>query len=120
MKYPFLLFYFFLSLSAIAQVSWQTGRTHDFGEIPEGKEVKHTFSFKNEGKAPLTIETTRTTCGCTAVAFDQTPIQPGETGSLVVTFDGQVPIGNRFKKKIKVYFKERKKGETLTIRGEVQ
>lgn len=103
-----------------AQVRWDSGRQHDFGEIAAGKEVAHTFYFTNLGAMPLTIETTRTTCGCTAALYSSEPVQPGAQGSITVTFDGQVPIGKRFKKKIKVYFSERKKGETLRIHGVVQ
>jgi hypothetical protein len=100
-----------------SQVQWIGGRMHDFGEIASNKQVSHTFVFKNLSKGTLTIETSRTTCGCTATSFSSESIQPGEQGQVVVTFDGQIPIGNKFKKKVKVYFREQKKGETLRIKG---
>jgi Protein of unknown function (DUF1573) len=118
--YRFLFLFLFCSDILNAQVKWTQGKTHDFGEIPEAIPVEHVFYYQNQGNTPLTIETTRTTCGCTAARYSETSIQPGETGSLTVTFDGQVPIGNHFKKKIKVFFRERKKGETLVVYGEVK
>jgi Protein of unknown function (DUF1573) len=101
-----------------AQVQWPAGKQHDFGQIKAGKEVSHVFTFINTGKTPLTIETTRTTCGCTATTFDPKPVPPGQSGQITVTFDGQVPLGKRFKKKVQVYFYEQRKAEVLRVRGE--
>jgi hypothetical protein len=117
MKNCLLCFFTMVSLQLTAQVQWINGSIHDFGEIEAGKQVSYAFEFKNQGNTPLSIETTRTTCGCTAAQFSADLIAPGATGTIIVSFDGQIPLGNRFKKKIKVYFKERKKGEKLTIKG---
>ncbi|MDH5379626.1 MAG: DUF1573 domain-containing protein, partial [Cyclobacteriaceae bacterium] len=38
---------------------------HDFGTITDGDIVKHTFTFKNTGDAPLIIQSARGSCGCT-------------------------------------------------------
>ncbi len=115
----FLIINLLASYHLNAQVRWDGGSRHDFGEIAAGKSVRHTFLFTNLGNTPLTIETTRTTCGCTATEYSTEPVLPGAQGSITVTFDGQVPIGKQFKKKIKLYFIERRKGETLRIRGVV-
>ena len=116
-----LIFCFFtltnLSVFAQARVSWPEGKVHDFGKVKGPQE--YTFMFKNEGTTSLTVETTRTTCGCTAASFDQKPVPPGETGRIKVEFDGEVPIGNRFKKKVKVFFLEKKRPETLVVKGSV-
>lgn len=40
--------------------------TFDFGEVPQGQTVRHSFSFNNDGDEPLLIEKVHSSCGCTA------------------------------------------------------
>ncbi|TDN84724.1 uncharacterized protein DUF1573 [Salegentibacter sp. 24] len=61
---------------------------HDFGNIPKGKNVEHTFTFTNTGQAPLVITDATSTCGCTVPSYTKEPIQPGETGEMLVKFNG--------------------------------
>ncbi|PRX48890.1 DUF1573 domain-containing protein [Salegentibacter salegens] len=61
---------------------------HDFGNIPKGENVEHTFSFTNTGQAPLVITNAKSTCGCTVPTWTKEPIQPGETGEMLVKFNG--------------------------------
>jgi len=62
--------------------------SHDFGTINEGDKVTTTFSFTNTGDADLIIVDARGSCGCTVPQYPKnTPIAPGETGSIVVSFD---------------------------------
>jgi hypothetical protein len=62
--------------------------THDFGTINEGDKVSTTFSFTNTGDEDLIIVDARGSCGCTVPEYPKnTPIAPGETGSIVVSFD---------------------------------
>ncbi|HKL35366.1 MAG TPA: DUF1573 domain-containing protein [Salegentibacter sp.] len=61
---------------------------HDFGNIPKGENVEHTFTFTNTGQAPLVITNARSTCGCTVPSYTREPIQPGETGEMLVKFNG--------------------------------
>ncbi len=101
-----------------AKLSWLTEQDHDFGMIKQGRPVKFIFQFKNTGTSPLTLETVRTTCGCTAAQWTETPIAPGETGDITVEYDAYQ--GGSFRKKIRVFFEERKKAEILWIRGETE
>lgn len=62
--------------------------SHDFGTITEGEKVTTTFGFTNTGDADLIIVDARGSCGCTVPQYPKnTPIAPGETGSIVVSFD---------------------------------
>jgi hypothetical protein len=63
--------------------------TYDFGTIPEGKVIEHTFKFTNTGKAPLIISNARSTCGCTIPKWPKKPIPPGEEGEIRVRFDSK-------------------------------
>ncbi|APS40440.1 MULTISPECIES: DUF1573 domain-containing protein [Salegentibacter] len=61
---------------------------HDFGNIPKGENVEHTFTFTNTGQAPLVITNAKSTCGCTVPTWTKEPIQPGESGEMLVKFNG--------------------------------
>lgn len=61
---------------------------HDFGTIDQGTNVEHTFTFTNTGNAPLVITNATSSCGCTVPTFTKEPIAPGETGEMLVKFNG--------------------------------
>ncbi|GAA4272790.1 DUF1573 domain-containing protein [Aquimarina gracilis] len=61
--------------------------TYNFGTINEGDVVEHEFLFKNTGEAPLVIISAKGSCGCTVPKWSTEPIQPGESGSLLVRFN---------------------------------
>ncbi|MGD1947521.1 MAG: DUF1573 domain-containing protein [Croceivirga sp.] len=62
---------------------------HDFGSIVQGTPQETVFTFTNTGEAPLIITDAKSTCGCTVPQYPKnTPIAPGETGELVVKFNG--------------------------------
>lgn len=60
---------------------------HDFGDIAEGKTVNTTFDFTNTGDVPLVITSANGSCGCTVPDWPRTPIAPGETGQIKVSFN---------------------------------
>ncbi|MBX2961482.1 MAG: DUF1573 domain-containing protein [Cyclobacteriaceae bacterium] len=62
---------------------------HDFGTIPQGKEVSFTYKFKNTGEAPLIIQSAQPTCGCTVSDYSKEPIPVGGTGFVTAAFDGK-------------------------------
>lgn len=98
-------------------VRWTTETDHDFGEIRDGSTVRFVFQFQNILDEPIILQTVRTTCGCTAADWPEAPIEPGESGDVVIEFDAE--RGGTFKKKITVFFDKQRKAEVLWIRGEV-
>ena len=61
---------------------------HDFGTIQEGERVETLFTFTNTGKSDLVIVDARGSCGCTVPEYPKnTPISPGATGQIRVSFD---------------------------------
>ncbi|KAA3624743.1 MAG: DUF1573 domain-containing protein [Flavobacterium sp.] len=60
----------------------------DFGTIDQGTNVEHTFTFTNTGNAPLVIVDAKSSCGCTVPQFTKAPVAPGETGEMLVKFNG--------------------------------
>ncbi|RMB60958.1 DUF1573 domain-containing protein [Dokdonia sinensis] len=60
----------------------------DFGNIDKGTAVEHKFTFTNTGKAPLVIVDAKSSCGCTVPQYSKDPVAPGETGELLVKYNG--------------------------------
>lgn len=74
---------------------------HDFDLVAKGEVLNHDFEIRNDGDAPLEIESVRPACGCTVAEFDKS-IAPGKTGRIhakVDTTDFYGPIS----KSIAVY-----------------
>ncbi|KAB2814601.1 DUF1573 domain-containing protein [Phaeocystidibacter luteus] len=67
--------------------------THDFGDVEEGRTVQTVFTFTNTGDAPLIISNAKGSCGCTVPEWPRTPIQPGETGEMKVSFNSSNKSG---------------------------
>lgn len=94
--------------------------SHDFGTIAEeAGPVTCTFSFVNEGEAPLVIISATAQCGCTRPSFPQKPIAPGKKGEIKVTYNPQGRPGE-FIKEVKVKTNDKKHRTTkLKISGVV-
>ena len=61
--------------------------THNFENVFAGEVVSYSFKFKNSGKANLIISEAKATCGCTVPEYPKTPVRPGESGTIKVTFN---------------------------------
>lgn len=61
----------------------------DFGNIPQGIPVEHTFRFVNKGKDSLKVDMVRTSCGCTTPRWSQEMVAPGDTSSMVVGYNAE-------------------------------
>lgn len=111
--------FFFLGMAGLGAqtVEWLTDTHHDFETMKQYKPETFDFQFKNTTDAPLIIDNVRTTCGCTAPDWDETPVEPGAVGTIKIEYDAK-RIGY-FEKKVKVYFHGRRKPEALSIEGEV-
>ncbi len=99
-------------------IEWVTDLDYDFGDIPKGKPVTFDFEFRNITDTPLTIDNVRTTCGCTASDWEETPTEPNAIGKINIEFNAKK--GGYFYKKIRVFFNGQRKGEMLTIQGYVE
>lgn len=125
MKKYFLPFIIMAFLTAFSPISAQKAiitfeeKVHDFGKIQEdGGKVSYNFIFKNEGNSPLVISRVQASCGCTTPVWTKSPIEPGKTGSITVTYN---PLGRPgiFNKTITVFSNATEERVQLTIKGEV-
>lgn len=91
-------------------------REHDFGSIAAGTPQETKFKFTNTGNAPLIITDAKSSCGCTVPEYPKnTPIAPGETGELLVKFNGSGQ--NQVIKTITVTANTEKNSEILRIKA---
>lgn len=89
---------------------------HDFGTITQGTAQETTFKFVNTGNAPLIITDAKSSCGCTVPEYPKnTPIAPGETGELLVKFNGSGQ--NQVTKTVTVTANTEKGTELLRIKA---
>ncbi len=78
----------------LPEFSFET-ETFDFGAIPEGEVVDHTFTFTNTGEAPLIIQSASASCGCTVPSYSKEPVPVGGTGEIAVRFNSKGKKGNQ-------------------------
>ncbi len=74
----------------------------DFGRHADDSEVKHAFKFTNTGTGPLEILKVKPSCGCTVAGKFDRVIQPGDSGSIPVTFRTK-RLSGQVKKNITVF-----------------
>ena len=72
-----------------------SSETYDFGAVPEGEVVEHTFTFTNVGEAPLIIQSASASCGCTVPSYSKEPVPVGGTGEIAVRFNSKGKKGNQ-------------------------
>lgn len=59
----------------------------DFGTIPQGKPVYHTFLITNKSNTPLKLDNVQATCGCTTPEWNREAIAPGATEKIKVGYN---------------------------------
>jgi hypothetical protein len=91
---------------------------HDFGTIAAGDKVTHVYKFTNNGKADLVLSNVKPSCGCTVPDYTKTPVKPGETGEVKVTFDSSGKSGSQ-QKSVTITANTETGTETLNFKANV-
>lgn len=65
------------------------GLVHDFGKVPRGTQLRHTFRIINTSDVPLRILSARTSSGALNGRSTKDVLQPGEEGTLEVSLDSR-------------------------------
>ena len=120
----FILSYFFF-FASLANGYQETSSivfnkyVHDFGQI-DLSSGKHTYSFTftNNNDKPVVVHTVISSCGCTAPEWTRSPVMPGKSGKITVTFlNDQGPYP--FDKVLTVYISAVHKPILLRVKGVV-
>ena len=101
-KLLFLLIIFNCQFSVINSISAEPKitfdkTTHNYGTFSEKAPIqKCVFTFTNTGDQPLVINSAVASCGCTVPKYTKSPIKPGETGTINVTYNGKGKFPGHF------------------------
>ena len=114
-------------LSVFALIAFAAGEaeikfektSHDFGTFPESEKVTCTFKFTNTGDNLLVIHQAIASCGCTVPQYSKEPIKPGETGEIVVTYNGAGKFPGHFKKSITIRTNAKQEIVRLYVEGDM-
>ena len=93
--------------------------SHDFGTFPETEKVTCTFKFTNTGDNLLVIHQAIASCGCTVPQYSKEPIKPGESGEIVVTYNGAGKFPGHFKKSITIRTNAKQEIIRLYVEGDM-
>lgn len=94
--------------------------SHNFGTFSEDNpKVTCTFKFTNTGDKLLVIHQAIASCGCTVPQYSKEPIKPGESGEIVVTYDGSGKFPGHFKKSITLRTNAKKEIIRLYVEGDM-
>ena len=94
--------------------------SHDFGSFPESQKVTCTFKFTNTGDNLLVIHQAIASCGCTVPQYPKQPIKPGESGEIIVTYNGAGKFPGHFRKSITIRTNAKQEIVRLYIEGDMQ
>ena len=112
-----MLFAFATFASAQAEIKFDKVSIN-LGEFSESDPVqKCTFTFTNTGDQPLIINQAVASCGCTVPTYTKTPVQPGEQGTINVTYNGTGKFPGHFRKTITIRSNAKTEMVRLTIEG---
>lgn len=92
---------------------------HDFGDrLLEDKNVEYEFEFTNTGNEPLVLSNVQANCGCTVPKWSQTPVLPGQKGTINAKYTTTNRAGS-FYKQITVLSNALNGNQILTIKGNI-
>lgn len=102
-----------------AEISFEN-TTYNFGEFPESSpKVTCVFKFKNTGDKPLVIHQAVASCGCTVPQYPKEPIQPGNSGEIIVTYNGAGKFPGHFRKSITLRTNAKNEMTRLYVEGDM-
>ncbi|MDE7141344.1 MAG: DUF1573 domain-containing protein, partial [Muribaculaceae bacterium] len=77
------------------------------------------FHLTNTGSAPLVLLKVYSSCRCTAAEYPNDPVMPGDTASVVVTFDSQGRSPGYFTKLVRIRSNADTLPRRLYIKGRI-
>ncbi|RZF62817.1 DUF1573 domain-containing protein [Sphingobacterium corticibacterium] len=91
---------------------------YDFGEVKEGEVVEHVYAYTNTGTEPVILSQVSASCGCTTPSYTQTPVLPGKSGEVKVSFDSNGQVGKQ-QKIVTIVSNAENRVMTVQLKGEV-
>ena len=105
-----------LSNGKEAEVQWEQ-KIIDLGTIKQYHPAQAVFKFKNTGGKPIIITNAKGSCGCTDIDYPKSPILPGKTADIVVTYDAELP--GVFNKTVTLTMNIERSSQVIHLKGTV-
>ncbi|NMC73106.1 MAG: DUF1573 domain-containing protein [Geobacteraceae bacterium] len=127
MKFRFIPFFLtaalvslFHSLPALAAPQLAFDKpVHNFKDTTQGTTIVHSFTFRNTGTEPATIEKVTSSCGCTVADISERVVRPGKRGEIKASFDTS-DFSGPVSKQIYVFLSGSKApAYTLSLKGNI-
>ena len=93
--------------------------SHNFGTFNESEKMTCSFKFTNTGDKLLVIHQAVASCGCTVPQYPKQPVKPGESGEIVVTYNGIGKFPGHFRKTITIRSNAKKEIIRLYVEGDM-
>ena len=87
-------------------------RVHDFGTVPFGPTLAHSFKVTNTSNQTVTIRSARVSCGCVSVSLSASTIRPGEFAYVYANMDTKRFVGP---KEVIIYVSFGQPSEEVTV-----
>lgn len=84
--FVFVMLFAHSSFSQTAEVKVDDAK-QSFTTVPQGTVVKLNYVITNIGTVPLLLKDFEVECSCTTAEFDDKPVLPGKSTTIVVKFD---------------------------------
>jgi len=70
-------------------------QSHDFGNVPIGPMLNHSFTIKNTTSETLQISSVRVSCGCVSASAQKAILAPSEQTTVYATMDTRRFVGSK-------------------------
>ncbi|MCU0329038.1 MAG: DUF1573 domain-containing protein [Chitinophagales bacterium] len=87
----------------------------DLGEVFDTGKVKIVYQFTNVGQSPLVIKNVKSTCGCTVPSYNNQPIPPNATDSIIAYYDAVGKEGP-YRKTIQMFANTKEESHDLSFK----
>ena len=90
-RYTFVLWWALGAVGAASAGSWADGMfeelSRDFGSVPRGPTLTHSFRFTNNTNQPVHVAGVRVSCGCVTASALQADVAPGQSSAIYAQMD---------------------------------
>ena len=133
MKFSLFSFLFFFGLHASLRAQTEPAQApvagkgeikfetdiHNFDTLEYGGNGSYEFKFKNTGSEPVIITEAKASCGCTVPVYPKnTPVKPGESQIIKVTYDTK--RSGTFNKSVTIRSNANEPVKVISIKGFVK
>lgn len=86
----------FMPATLFSALTWENTVIKETAEVTDTK-TEAEFKFTNTGKGKITIDSIRSSCGCTTAELEKREYAPGEKGTIKVVFTFGARVGQQHK-----------------------